>query len=140
MKKIIAFSGLSLLLLICITAAFTGCSTSSDPNPSPSDAREKFTGHWNVNETWTKLTYEVNISLDGSSSTHVLISNFGGTGSTARALVSGNNITLDPADQVIGDGITVNGSGSITGTTKINWAYTLNDGATLINAIAVYSK
>jgi UDP-3-O-[3-hydroxymyristoyl] glucosamine N-acyltransferase len=72
----------------------------------------------------------------------VLIYNFADIGYSylpAKALVSGNTITLDP-NQVIGGGLTINGSGAITGTSTINWNYTISDGATLRHVVSVYSK
>ncbi len=131
------------LWLLVLNQAFVACTTeNTNPDPSPTDARSKFLGRWSVNETTTKLTYVVTISSDPNSTSGVFIANFGNTGSSgvaAGASVSGNNITLDP-NQTIGDGWIINGSGTISGTSKINWQYTINDGATLFNAIAVYTK
>ena len=128
-------------VLLLVVALFQGCTT-EDPSPSPSDPRSAFVGTWSVDEQGNKLTYEVTISLDPSSSSQVVISNFANAGPSsnpARAEVSGNNIFLN-ADQVIGDGWTINGGGLMNSSTKITWAYTLDDGATLHNLTAVYTK
>ncbi len=128
-------------VLLLFAALLQGCTT-EDPSPSPSDPRSAFVGTWGVDEQETKLTYEVTISIDASSSTQVLISNFANAGSSsnpARAEVSGNNIFLN-ADQIIGDGWKINGAGLMNTSTKITWAYTLDDGATLHNLSAVYTK
>jgi len=104
-------------------------------------ARFLFLGKWSVIETWTKLTYEVNITADPGSNDGVFISNFANTGSSgipAGATIAGTSIVLD-ANQVIGDGLIINGSGNLSGT-KINWNYTLDDGADIIHAIATYTK
>ncbi len=135
---------LSLVISVFLTTTLlSGCTKeTTTPDPSPSDARSNFLGNWSVNETWTKLTYSVTISADPNSSDGVFISNFansGTFGSFAGASVSGTVISLDP-DQTIGDGWIINGGGSLSGTTKINWNYTINDGATLIYATAVYTK
>ncbi|MEI6433357.1 MAG: hypothetical protein WCP32_00835 [Bacteroidota bacterium] len=117
----------------------TGCAKQTDTTPD-SVTRSSYLGRWSVTESWTKLTYEVNITADPGSSDGVFISNFANTGSSATpagAVVKGSSIILD-ANQVI-SGITINGSGSLSGTT-INWNYTLNNGADLINAVAIYSK
>lgn len=131
------------VLLITISMLLFSCTDDSvEPDPSPSDARTKFLGSWSVNETWTKLTYVVNITADPNSTDGVIISNFansGTTGTPAKAHISGNSISLDP-DQMIGDGWIINGGGTFSGTTTINWQYTINDGATLINAIATYTR
>lgn len=126
----------TLFLILMILA--TACAKETDNNGTGS-ARDAFIGRWAVNENWTKLSYEVTISADPNSADGVFISNFGALGSTtpAAAYVSGNKITLD-AGQVI-DGVTINGSGTLS-SPKINWNYTLYDGATLITAVAVYTK
>ena len=84
---------------------------------------------------------EVNITADPGSDDGVFISNFANTGSSstpAGAKIAGTSIILD-ANQIIGDGLKINGSGSLSGT-KINWNYTLDDGANLIHAVATYTK
>jgi len=130
-----------MLLLIAVTLSLTGCTKEATPDPDPSDARSAFLGRWSVNETWTKLAYEVNITADPGSTDGVFISNFANTGSSgipAGARIAGTSIVLD-ANQVIGDGLKINGSGNLSGT-RITWNYTLDDGATLIHAIATYTK
>jgi hypothetical protein len=135
-------SSLTFILLVLMGAiALNGCTKEAGPDPSPTDARAAFLGQWSVSETWTKLAYEVNITADPGSNDGVFISNFANTGSSgipAGATISGTSITLD-ADQVIGDGLKINGSGTLSGT-KINWNYTLDDGATLIYIVATYTK
>jgi hypothetical protein len=135
MKRFISifFSTFSLFTLI-----LSGCST-EDPSPSPADPRTSFVGTWLANETETKTTFEVTIELDGSSSTRVKLNNFANSGTPAYADVSGTTITLVP-DQIIGDGWTLNGQGALTGSTKINWTYTFNDGATLHSVVGTYTK
>ena len=125
--------------------AFLGIGLSScedDPEPSPADAREAFSGIWSVTETEAKLTYEVIIESDpGVPNGGVFISNFANAGSSsapAYAFVSNNTITLK-ANQVVGDGWIINGSGILTGST-INWPYTLNDGANLHDISAIFTR
>jgi len=110
--------------------------------PDTGNERDKFIGTWSVNEIHTKLTYEVTIFADESSSTEVKIYNFGGSGNTVKtkALVEGYDIGIFPANQSLSNGWVVDGSGTMSGTTKINWTYTINDGANLIYAQAVYTK
>jgi hypothetical protein len=135
MKKII----LPGVMLIFISIIITGCTEKVDPSGDPS-TRDNFLGKWSVSESWTKLTYEVTITADPGTADGVFISNFANTttaATPAAAVVNGNSIILDP-DQVI-SGLTINGSGVLTGT-RINWNYTLFDGADLINSVAIYSK
>jgi hypothetical protein len=129
------------VLTALVLLAFAGC-TSDNPSPSPADPRETFVGTWNVVESSQKLTYQASIVLDPSSTTRVLIHNFAGSGSTgnpAAAEVSGTSITL-VTGQVIGDGWSVAGGGSLSGSNKINWTYTVNDGANLYSLTAVYTR
>jgi hypothetical protein len=127
-------------MLASLAFAFSGCA--KDPDESPdTGTRAAFLGTWNVQETWTKLSYDVIISADPNSSNGVFISEFAGTlvsSPPASAVVSGNSIVLDD-NQVIGEGWTVYGSGTLSGG-KITWNYTILDGATQINAYAVYTK
>ena len=131
----------TIALLSLIAIGFSSC-TDSDPNPAPADPRQLFTGVWSVSETETRLTYEVSIEADPKSQNGgVYIYNFANAGTSsnpAYAFVSGNTISLE-VNQVIGDGWIVNGSGSLSGS-RINWPYTLNDGANLHNISAVYTK
>ena len=128
-----------LLLLLPLMVVFSGCA--KDNSGGNTVSRDSFLGKWSVVENWTKLTYEVSITSDPNSADGVFIHQFAGTSSSsvpASAAVSGSSIVLD-ANQVIGDGLTINGSGTLSGT-KITWSYTLDDGANQIHAIAVYTK
>lgn len=129
------------MLTAVFLMTFAGC-TSDNPSPSPADPRETFVGTWNVVESGQKLTYQAIITLDPTTDTRVLIRNFAGSGTTgnpAAAEVSGTSISLVPG-QVIGDGWAVAGSGALSGSNKINWSYTVNDGANLYNLTAVYTR
>ncbi|MEI7490394.1 MAG: hypothetical protein WCK92_03285 [Bacteroidota bacterium] len=137
MKKIkaLAFPVLLSCLLFC------GCGKEISLAPS-TDSRAAFLGNWSVQETWVKLNYEVIITADTSSKMGVFLYNFADIGfsyAPAKALVSGNTITLDP-NQSIGDNLVVRGSGTITGTSVINWSYTISDGATQRQVSSVFSK
>ncbi|MFZ4521174.1 MAG: hypothetical protein ACOYNC_05685 [Bacteroidales bacterium] len=137
MKKQIVLNAIILLTLAFVV---TSCAKDSTTT-TDSGTRAAFLGKWSVSESWTKLAYEVTIVADPNSTNGVFIYQFGNTGSTsnpASAVVNGTSIVLD-ADQTIGDGITINGSGNLSGT-KINWNYTLLDGATLYHAVAIYTK
>ena len=120
---------------------FTGCQKESTTTPS-SDARTAFIGNWSVQETWVKYSYEARIAADTTSKTGVLIYNFAGIGYSyppAKALVSGNTITLDP-NEIIGNHVVINGSGVLSGTSTINWSYTLNDGADLKHVTSTFTR
>jgi uncharacterized membrane protein YidH (DUF202 family) len=127
------------LIIMTMTIALAGCA--KDDSSTDSIDRSDYLGSWNVQESWTKLSYDVTIIADSSTSNGVLIEGFAGTLETsppAHAQVNGATITLD-ANQVIGVGLTINGSGVLSGGT-INWDYTVFDGATLLQAKALYSR
>jgi hypothetical protein len=139
MKKI-PFSALAVLLLFQVF--LTSCETETT-TPDPVDARSNFTGIWTVSENWNKLTYEVSVTIDPGSTNGVFIENFAGSGSgvITNAIVSGNNITINPLPQTLSTGwIIESGSGALQGTTKINWNYVFNDQANTYTAVAVYTK
>lgn len=131
----------ALVIFTLFAFGFSAC-TDNDPAPAPADPRTNYTGVWSVTETETKLTYEVSIEIDTESQNGgVYIYNFANAGSSsnpAYAFVSGNTISLE-SNQVIGDGWIINGSGSLSGS-RINWPYTLNDGANLHYISAVFTK
>ena len=85
-KVIFLFLGIFLLNSSC---------TKTNPEPSPTDARAKFIGTWNVTETKKKQTYQVNIAAVSGSSTQVSISNFANYLAIAGASVNGNTITMN---------------------------------------------
>lgn len=133
-------STVSLFTLLFLGFLIIGGCTEKENTADPESPRDAFIGRWSVSETWTKLSYEVQISADPGSSDGVFISNFGNLGSSstpAGAYVSSTSITLD-SDQIIAN-FTINGSGYLS-KSKIYWNYTMNDGATLIQAVAVYTK
>jgi outer membrane lipoprotein-sorting protein len=130
---------LPLLFLVTTSIFMSGCTKEEDVTPDGT-SRSAYIGKWSVSESWTKLSYEVTISEDPGSSNGVFISNFANTGlsaTPASATVSGSSIVLD-ANQVI-SGLKISGSGALSGT-KINWNYTIDDGANLIIAVATYTK
>jgi hypothetical protein len=129
-----------IFLLACGISLLSGCAKDTT-GPDGTDPRTKFLGSWSVNEIHTKLTYDVTITSD-TGMTGVFISNFGAAGTSvkAHAVISGNEIGLSPSGQTMSNGWVIDGSGSMNGTTKIDWNYTINDGANLIFSQATYTK
>ena len=128
---------------LILSLFFLSSCTTEDPAPSPTDPRASYIGTWGVSETWHKLSYEVSISYDQGSSTGVYIDNFAnaGPGVKAHATVSGSSIAITDLPQNLSNGWVIeSGSGSLQGTTKINWNYVFNDGANQYSAVATYSK
>jgi len=133
---------LSLFLLSLLQFGFYSCQ--DEPiDPEPTDPRSNFIGVWSVNEKWTKLTYEVNITTDPNSSSGILIENFAASGSGVKthALVSGDNVEINPLPQTLSNGwIIESGSGALSGTTKMDWNYVFDDEANTYTAMAVFTK
>lgn len=137
MKKPIAKC---LLFLVVAATGLISCSKVEDTTPTGND-RDRFLGSWSVHEIHTKSDYLVTIKADPNEASRVLITNFGNliASYSATAYISGNNITLD-ANQMVGNMEILSGSGVLSGTTTINWVYSMTDGATQIDATAVYTK
>jgi hypothetical protein len=131
---------LAFCFMLLAGAAITSCTKDSDPTPEELN-RSSLTGTWMVSETSRKITYEVTISIDTASSNGLLIRNFAGAGQDvqARAFLSGTTLSL-PTNELLSNGWVVNGSGTVTGTTRINWPYTLHDGANLYTLEATFTK
>ncbi len=106
---------------------FTACDTSDDNNPSPvPDARDKFTGTWQVNdEICIKGKYVVGITRDPSNSAQVLISNFAfsNTSQPDTAIVAGSSIVV--YKQKNSEGWSIEGNGFYKSNGSIEWTYTL---------------
>jgi hypothetical protein len=129
----------SILLLLGLFFALSGCA--KEGSTTTEVTRDSFLGTWSVSESYTKLSYEVTIVADPNSANGVLISGFANTlpsGPYTGAVISGSKITLD-ANQVIGDGLSISGGGNLSGKT-ITWNYTIDDGATLLHAVAIYTR
>jgi len=106
------------------------------------DLRDKFTGTWRLNESEVKNTmkfYNILITKDPGNRSLVLIRNFANQGSvhSAYGIVTPNRITL-PAQTIAS--VYVSGTGILTSNNRMNWTYSVNDGADLINYTAVAEK
>jgi len=130
------------LLLSLFPFGFYSCQE-TETEPDQTDPRDKYLGVWSVNEQWTKLTYEVNITAISGSSTGIYIENFAASGSgvKTRAEVSGNYVEISPLPQTLSTGwIITSGSGALSGATKMNWDYVFDDQANTYTATAVFTK
>ena len=139
MKQPLIYFGSWLFLIMFF---LTSCAK-DDPTPSPTDPRANFIGSWNVNENWTKLTFEVTITADANSSNGVVLDDFAGsgTGIKTHAIVSGNGIVISPLPQALSNGWVIqSGSGALQGTSTINWGYVFSDQANQYTAVAVFTK
>jgi len=132
------FSVLSVLLISILLIS----SCTEDDNANPADDRDQFFGYWDVTETCNRDSYSVQIVADPSNSSQVLIKNFWLIGNNEKppyAIVAGSTITI-PKQLMCNNGTNeVQGSGKLD-KNKINWNYTVNDGADLYTCTAIYKK
>jgi hypothetical protein len=105
----------------------------------------KLEGEWTCDEQSevfkaTAETYAVTLSADADNNSGLIIDNFYGLNTSAKANVSGMSITIP--DQNVEGGFSVSGSGTISsGYGKINLTYTVDDGSgTVDHVTAVYTK
>ena len=129
------------ILLFSLSAVFFVSSCNKDNSSTQLLTRASLKGTWVVNETFKKTTYEVTILIDSTTSNGVLISNFAGAGQNVKAIayLSGVKLALT-SNELLSNGWIVNGSGTVTGTTRIDWPYSLHDGANLTTIQAVFTK
>jgi len=132
---------IGLILLVFFISILNSC-FEDDDIVTPTDDREEFLGFWDVDETCHRTPYQVEIIKDPSNSSQVLIKNFWLIGSEEKppyAIVAGSTITI-PSQGMCDDGSNiVHGSGSLK-KKKIEWNYTVNDGADLYTCTAVYER
>ena len=120
MKKFILPFGLLLLAMLTIAP---GCKKDTDD-------REKFLATYNVVESCNSGNYnfEMAITTSETADNAVLISNFGDSGVSASATVSGNNITIPQQTvTVAGIAFSFSGSGTLNGS-SLSITYNYNIG------------
>lgn len=131
----------SLAALFMLVIVLPACEL-EDVDPD-GDIRDKFVGTWQFDESEVKsdLTfYTVQITKDPGNTSQVLLRNFGNIGNlyTLEGLVlSANRITITSQEV---SSLVISGSGTTVSSTRMNWTYSLNDGADLINYKAVADK
>ena len=125
MGKIYRFA----LVLALITSAIS-CSKSDQSTSGGSDARDNIVGNWTCDEN-SKISgnasYTVNISKNVASTDGIIMKNFYQLGNNTNTLATqdGNNITI-PTQSV--SGYSINGFGTVSGTSSIYFNFTTNDG------------
>jgi len=129
------------ILLFSLLTGIIASSCNKNNENTPILSRTSLTGTWMVNEAKKKATYEVTILIDSATSNGVLIANFAGAGQDVKAIayLSGNTLALK-SNELLSNGWIVNGNGTVSGLTRIDWPYTLNDGANQTNIQAVFTK
>ncbi len=134
-------SSILIVLLAFLPVLFVSCELDEDDGPL-ADPRDKFIGTWRLNESEAKSSmafYNILISIDPGNTSQVLIRNFANTGNqhAAYGIVTSNRITVPAQTIALLD---VSGSGVLASNNRMNWTYSVNDGADLINYTAVAEK
>lgn len=113
-------------------------------NNAVEDARKDFVGTWSCTETsqiHKTSTFSIEIKLDPSNSSQVMIYNIYHLGTTEYVLATINGTSLSIAEQpVCNNTAKLKGSGSLVSANKLNLSYSYNDTADLDNATAVCTK
>lgn len=132
------FFRLPLLITVVLLVVISSCK--QDEPDVVIDARDVFVGTWNVSDQQvTKQNYQVYVYKDENNSVKIWMKNFHGTSDTAFAYIEEKNITI--SNQTLSSShLVASGSGLMTGTTKIDIEYFVNDGAQQDTIIARYTK
>jgi hypothetical protein len=126
------------VVAIAITFLVSSCILDEDVDPTPTDPIEKFLGSWSVSDNEMKLNYEVTISRDPNNSTMVLLSNFAGSGGSAKALAVGSSLVVE--SQTIGQNWLVSGTGTYRNTSRIDFPYALTIGGNQESRSAIFTR
>jgi hypothetical protein len=119
--------------------SFTSCLPDEDlpDGGGNNDLAAKFLGTWHVYEPDKKLNYDVTIKRYMNSETEVVLENFADVGS-AYGLCVNNTIVLD--NQAIGNGYTIEGTGTYVNKNKLEFTYLLDDGIDQETHTATFTK
>ncbi len=128
------------LLLIASLAACV-----PEDNIDTGDPRDNFTGTWRFSETPVAkspdgISFTVTISYDPNNSAQVLLRNFAQIGGqfSPYGIVTNNRITIP--SQEVGQGFMISGSGTLSGSTQMDWEYITIAGGDKESFTAVASK
>ena len=130
----------------CVNGACVDGSCDCDPGWEGSDCSEKsadkYVGTWDGLDVCTSgnYTFTATISASSTADDGILITNFGGFGTSVvvNATVDGDSFTVP--SQVFG-AVTISGSGTLTSDgLTINVSYTANDGSTSDVCAGTWSK
>jgi hypothetical protein len=124
------------IFVLILSISLFGCTEDTDL-PTDVDPVEKFLGTWNVSDNALKINYEVNIVKSTSNSSMVILNNFADSGDAAEGLVAGNSIVV--SYQEVGQNWYINGNGTYTSASRLDFNYSLDIGGSQENRRAVFS-
>lgn len=134
MKKNFALGLLAAILLFTFS-----CELIDDTDPD--DPRDSFIGNWTVNEVsslYGTTNYSATIIYDPSNSTQVLIKNFYHFGMEIETFAITTSASITVPEQTVCNH-QVKGKGLLN-KSKIEWTYTVNDGADIDDVTATFTK
>ena len=131
------------MYLLLITF-LSGCVPDEDVEPG-GDLRDKFTGTWNFTETPAArspdaISFTVTIIYDQANTSQVLLRNFAQLGGkyAPYGIVTSNRITIP--SQEVDPGFLLSGTGTLSGTNRMEWTYTTIAGGDMESYTAVATK
>lgn len=131
-----------LLLSLILLVFMTSCAIEEDVDPDGNDVRDKFTGTWMFSESPAKKSssYTVTITNDATNSSQVILRNMANFGSSRSAygVVTSSRIVIP--SQEISAGMTIEGTGTMTSSTRMTWTYTIIGGGDSNDYTAVATK
>lgn len=121
----------TLLASVALSMTLVSCQP-DDPEPTPTDERDKFVGSWTCPENSSQngtSTFTIHVNKSTTNSSQIEIENFYNTGFSNRATanVSGNNFSASGQPY---SGFTITSlSGSSTGSTTMTLNYIIQNGS-----------
>jgi hypothetical protein len=134
---------ISLVLILFGILFFASCAKEDPANPNDptsTDPRAKFLGHWYVTENsqiYNGATYYSDIT-DSTNASYILLSGLYGFNFKTHATVSGNNFTIPSQAFPVG---TISGNGVLSNSTNINLKYYVRTGTNAYDTVtAIFTK
>ena len=123
---------------VLLVVLLSGCALDEEVLPDD-DAVSSYLGVWSVIDNEVKtINYEVVISKNPGNSAEILLDNFAQSGDALVGLVTGNTVTI--ANQTIGNGWTVSGTGRYISSSRLEFTYALTIGGDETNNSAIFTR
>jgi len=132
------------MFFLMLVPLLNSCEPEDDLGPDTGDPRDKFLGTWSFNESPASrdidASYSVTITYDASNSSQVLLRNFASAGGqySAYGIVTSSRITVP--SQEMAPGFIVEGSGTMSSLSAMDWEYTIIAGGDQESFTAFASK
>lgn len=130
-------------MYLLLIASLSSCIPEEDIDTG--DPRDKFTGTWRFTENQIvkspdAISFTVTITYDPNNTSQVLLRNFAQLGGqfAPYGIVTSNRITIPSQD--VGQGFLISGSGTMSGSSQMDWDYTTIAGGDKESFTATASK